>query len=62
MTDEKVYLDQEVLDEIIKSIQQTKYGEVVIIIHDSKVVQIEQKQKKRFKTATAHAEAENNPC
>ena len=34
-------IDQRVLNEIFKSIQQISYGEVVIVIHDSKVVQIE---------------------
>ncbi|NQT32203.1 MAG: YezD family protein [Candidatus Omnitrophica bacterium] len=41
-------IDQRVLEEIIKSIQQINYGEVVITIHDSKTVQIEKKEKKRF--------------
>jgi len=39
---------QKVWDEVMKSIQQIKYGEVVITIHDSKIVQIEKKEKKRF--------------
>lgn len=46
--DRKRKIDQKILDEIIKSIQQINYGEVVVIIHDSKVVQIEKKEKKRF--------------
>ncbi len=41
-------IDQRVLNEIFKSIQQINYGEVVIVIHDSKIVQIEKKEKKRF--------------
>lgn len=40
--------DKKVLDEISKSVKQIKYGEVVITIHNSKVVQIERKEKKRF--------------
>jgi len=44
--DKKV--DQEVLDEIIKSIEEINFGEVVITVHNSKVVQIEKKVKKRF--------------
>ena len=41
-------VDQEVSDEIIKSIQGIDFGEVVITVHNSKVVQIEKKVKKRF--------------
>ena len=41
-------LDQRVLDEIVKSTQQISYGEVVITIHDSRIVQIERREKKRF--------------
>ena len=40
--------NKKILDEIIKSIQQIKYGEVVITVHNSKVTQIEKKEKKRF--------------
>ncbi|MFC1645841.1 YezD family protein [Candidatus Omnitrophota bacterium] len=46
----KENIDQEILEEIIKSIQQINYGEVVITVHDSDVVQIEKREKKRFKT------------
>ena len=41
-------IDQNILEEIIKSIQQINYGEVVITIHNSKIVQIEKKEKRRF--------------
>ena len=41
-------IDQKILDEIVKAIQQINYGEVVITIHNSKIVQIEKKEKKRF--------------
>ncbi len=41
-------MDEKVLKEIIKAIQQINYGEVVITIHDSKIVQIEKREKKRF--------------
>ena len=40
--------DQGVMNEIVEAILKIKYGEVVIIIHDSKVVQIEKTEKKRF--------------
>ncbi len=41
-------IDPKVLEEIIESIAKMKYGEVVITVYDSKVVQIEEKKKKRF--------------
>lgn len=46
---QKEKINQEILEEIIKSIQQIKYGEVMIKIHDSKVVQIEKREKRSFK-------------
>jgi len=48
VTTQKEQLDQKVLNEIIESIQKINYGEVVITIHDSKIVQVEKKEKKRF--------------
>ena len=41
-------VNKKIMNEIIKSIQQIKYGEVVITVHNSKVTQIEKKEKKRF--------------
>jgi len=41
-------IDHKVLRAIIDPIKQITYGEVVITIHDSKIVQIEKKEKKRF--------------
>ncbi|MCL0106943.1 YezD family protein [Thermodesulfovibrionales bacterium] len=46
--DTKKEIDQEVLDEITKAIQQISYGEVVIVVHNSKIVQLEKREKKRF--------------
>ena len=46
--EQKEKIEQEILEEIIKSIQQINYGEVAITIHNSKIVQIEKKEKKRF--------------
>ena len=40
--------EQVLRDEIIETIRQIRYGEVVISIHDSEVVQIEKREKKRF--------------
>ena len=48
LMDAKKKLDKKILEEIAQSIQQINYGEVVITIHNSKVVQIEKKEKKRF--------------
>ena len=45
----KESMDQEILKEIIESIQQITYGEVVITVHDSNLVQVEKREKKRFK-------------
>ena len=41
-------IDPNILKEIIEAVRKMKYGEVVITIHNSKVVQIEEKNKKRF--------------
>ena len=41
-------IPQQILDEILKSIQRMNYGEVMITIHNSKVVQIEKREKQRF--------------
>ena len=41
-------IDKQVLDEILRFIRQINYGEVTITIHDSKIVQIEKREKKRF--------------
>ena len=44
--------EKKILDQVVKFIREVKYGEVVIKIHDSKIVQIEKKVKERFnKTA-----------
>ena len=41
--------EKKILDEIAKFIREVKYGDVVIKIHDSEVVQIEKRVKERFK-------------
>ncbi|MCG2659970.1 MAG: YezD family protein [Kiritimatiellae bacterium] len=48
MTEQDREIDKKVLDEILKFIRQINYGEVMITIHDSKIVQIEKREKKRF--------------
>jgi hypothetical protein len=42
-------VDPKVMEEIVGAIADVDYGEVLIMIHNSKVVQIEKKIKKRFK-------------
>ncbi len=49
LTEQKRKIDKKILDEITQFIQQINYGEVVVTIHDSDIVQIEKKEKKRFK-------------
>jgi Uncharacterized small protein (DUF2292). len=40
--------DNKIIKEILSSIHKIKYGEVVITIHDSKIAQIERREKTRF--------------
>ena len=43
--------DEQLLsEEIMETIRQIRYGEVVISIHDSEVVQIERREKRRLGT------------
>ena len=44
----KKNINVKVLEEVMQSIEQINYGEIVITIHDSRIVQIEKKEKKRF--------------
>ena len=39
--------EKKVIDEIVKLIRQVRYGEIVITIHNSKIVQLEKREKKR---------------
>ncbi len=41
-------IDPEIAGEILDAVSRVKYGEVVVTIYDSRVVQIEKKEKKRF--------------
>ena len=41
-------IEAEMLKNIMKAIHQIKYGSVEIVIHDSRIVQIERKEKIRF--------------
>ncbi|MCK9614664.1 MAG: YezD family protein [Candidatus Omnitrophica bacterium] len=40
---------QRIAHEVLRAIGNIEYGEVVLTIHDSKVVQIEKREKRRFK-------------
>jgi len=46
----EIKMDKSILKEIVDFIQQMSYGEVVITVHDSDIVQIEKREKKRFET------------
>ena len=48
MIEEKGEAASQALKEIVEAIHKIKYGEVVITIHDSKIVQIEERKKFRF--------------
>lgn len=37
-----------IIEQVIRSLEQIRYGELVITIHDAKVVQIEKREKTRF--------------
>lgn len=41
-------IEQTILDEIARAITKLNYGEVKIIVHDKRVIQIETKEKKRY--------------
>ncbi|MFH1768836.1 MAG: YezD family protein [Candidatus Omnitrophota bacterium] len=45
---ERKKIENRVLEEIAEAIQEINYGEVVITIHNSRIVQIERKEKRRF--------------
>jgi hypothetical protein len=47
--------DQEVEDAILRSLEGIRYGSVEIIVHDSRVVQIERKERLRFDTSQTRA-------
>jgi len=39
---------RKILNEIGRAIHQIQYGEVIVTIHNGKIVQIEKREKKRF--------------
>lgn len=42
-------VEDRALKEIIKAIRELNYGEVMVTIHNSEIVQVEKREKKRFK-------------
>jgi hypothetical protein len=44
-------VDKDVADKVLMALQGIRYGSVEIIIHDSRVVQIERKEKVRIEAA-----------
>ena len=42
--------NRQVTEQILRALQEIRYGSVEIVIHDSKVVQIERKEKIRIDT------------
>lgn len=44
--------ENEIVNEILAAVRSIRYGSVEIVIHDSKVVQIERKEKLRFENKT----------
>lgn len=49
------YSDQTVEQAILLALKGIRYGSVEIIVHDSKVVQIERKEKTRFDGMLSHS-------
>ncbi|HVN81560.1 MAG TPA: YezD family protein [Terriglobia bacterium] len=46
-------IDAEMLKNIVKAVDQINYGSVEIVIHDSRIVQIERKERIRFDSGIA---------
>ncbi|MGN0861502.1 MAG: YezD family protein [Candidatus Spyradosoma sp.] len=41
-------LPQEIVDQIVKQLSELRFGELTVVVHDGKVMQIEVKQKIRL--------------
>jgi hypothetical protein len=46
MDDSKI--DEKIQSDIMRFIKQVNFGEVIITVHNSKIVQIERREKKRY--------------
>ncbi|MEX5214011.1 MAG: YezD family protein [Nitrospiraceae bacterium] len=51
--------DQAVEDVILRSLVGIRYGSIEIIVHDSRIVQIERKEKVRFDLAQTRADSKS---
>lgn len=49
-------MTDKILKKVQEAIESIKYGSVEIVIHDSKVVQIERKEKLRFQEETPNTQ------
>lgn len=47
-SEDQTEIDPKILKEIVEAVRQLRHGEVVIIVYNSKVVQIQKTEKKRF--------------
>lgn len=48
MEKSKFQIDQKVLEDIVNALQSLDYGEVLITVHNAKIVEIEKKERKRI--------------
>jgi len=50
-------IEPHILREIMSCISEIAYGEVVVTLHDARVVQVEKREKRRFEVASRGKEA-----
>ncbi|WCK56208.1 YezD family protein [Aneurinibacillus sp. Ricciae_BoGa-3] len=43
-------LSQEKIDYILQALEAIEYGSILIVVHDSQIIQVERTEKKRFST------------
>ncbi|MCK5707492.1 MAG: YezD family protein [Candidatus Aureabacteria bacterium] len=48
MVNNMIIEDKKRIEEVYKFIKEIRYGEVVVTLHDSEIVQVEKREKKRF--------------
>lgn len=51
---ESGHTSTDVIAKLLEAIESIRYGSVEVIIHDRRIVQIEQKEKVRFDTTLSH--------
>ncbi|ASQ91010.1 hypothetical protein CHL67_08840 [Prosthecochloris sp. GSB1] len=47
-SDDRQKHQEHVVDEVLRSLKRIEYGEIIITIHDSRVVQVEKREKHGF--------------